>query len=368
MEDLPDNKAPERHTVTAEGASVFTRFSFQVGRLRAYEWLSRNDITPAHMCLWHRALKERHGFTMEMFVFLLTILPCVAPKTLFNPPEGSESSLRFAVIGDWGGLPLPPYHTKQEAHVAAELGRTVANWGADFILSVGDNFYYDGVKNVTDPRFKWLVEVEVKTPMDSHKNSVNGKFPDLYYDLSFKIPDTNASVRLLMLDTIVLCGNSDDFHEDQPMVAANPKMANIQLDWLIKKLETAKDDYVLVVGHYPVWSIAEHGPTHCLLHHVEPLLKKYKVTAYLSGHDHNMQYLQDDSGIGYVLSGAGNFMENSRKHEAAVPMGYLRFFLGEGEPMGSFAYIKITAKKMDITYIQSGGKSLFQTTLHPRQL
>lgn len=324
-------------------------------------------------------------------MFLLTILPCVAPKTLSNPLEGSESSLRFAVIGDWGGLPLPPYHTKQEAHVAAELGRTVANWGADFILSVGDNFYYDGVKNVTDPRFKstfesvFLAESLRKVPwyivagnhdhygnvtaqIEYSKISSRWKFPDLYYDLSFKIPDTNASVRLLMLDTIVLCGNSDDFHEDQPMVAANPKMANIQLDWLIKKLETAKDDYVLVVGHYPVWSIAEHGPTHCLLHHVEPLLKKYKVTAYLSGHDHNMQYLQDDSGIGYVLSGAGNFMENSRKHEAAVPMGYLRFFLGEGEPMGSFAYIKITAKKMDITYIQSGGKSLFQTTLHPRQL
>ncbi|XP_077326456.1 tartrate-resistant acid phosphatase type 5 isoform X2 [Lithobates pipiens] len=330
-------------------------------------------------------------FTMEMFVFLLTILPCVAPKTLSNPPEDSKSSLRFAVIGDWGGLPLPPYHTKQETYVAAELGKTVANWGADFILSVGDNFYYEGVKDVTDPRFKstfesvfaaeslrnipWYIIAgnhdhygNVTAQIEYSKISPRWKYPDLYYDLSFKIPATNASVRLLMLDTVVLCGNSDDFHGDQPMFAENPKLANIQLEWLKKKLETAKEDYLLVVGHYPVWSIAEHGPTHCLLHNVDPLLKKYKVTAYLSGHDHNMQYLQDDDGIGYVLSGAGNFMENSRKHEAEVPMGYLRFFLGEGEPMGSFAYIKITAKEMNITYIQSGGKSLFQTTLHPREL
>lgn len=328
---------------------------------------------------------------MDMLVFLLAILPCVALRTLSNPADDSESSLRFAVIGDWGGLPLPPYHTKQEVFVAHELGKTVAHWGADFIISVGDNFYYEGVKNVTDPRFKDTFEAVFRAPSlqnvpwyviagnhDHYGNvtaqiaysnrSSRWKFPDLYYDRSFKIPATNVSVRILMLDTIVLCGNSDDFHGGQPLHAANPKMANEQLDWLTKNLQTAKEDYLLVVGHYPVWSIAEHGPTHCLLNHVEPLLKKYKATAYLSGHDHNVQYLQDDSGIGYVLSGAGNFFENSRKHEAKVPMGYLRFFLGEGSPMGSFVYIKITAKKMDITYIQAGGKSLFKTTLHPRAL
>ncbi|CAI9591388.1 unnamed protein product, partial [Staurois parvus] len=308
-----------------------------------------------------------------------------------NPPTESNSSLRFAVIGDWGGLPLPPYYTKQETLVAAELGKTVAKWGADFIVSVGDNFYYEGVKDVTSDRFKTSFESvfdaeslrnvpwyviggnhdhygNITAQLAYSKISSRWRFPDLYYDLVFKIPTTNVSVRLVMLDTIVLCGNSDDFHGGQPLGAANPKLANEQLAWLTKKLETAKEEYLLVVGHYPVWSIAEHGPTHCLLHHVEPLLRKYNVTAYLCGHDHNMQYLQDDVGIGYVLSGAGNFLENSRKHKEAVPMGYLRFFQGEEEPLGSFVYMKVTAKELNITYIQSGGKSLFQTTLHPRKL
>ncbi|KAM5172310.1 tartrate-resistant acid phosphatase type 5 isoform 2-T2 [Mantella aurantiaca] len=328
---------------------------------------------------------------MEKFVFLLAVLQIATSKTLFVPLEDSEPALRFPVIGDWGGVPLPPYYTNQEVSVASELGKTVANWGADFILSVGDNFYYEGVIDVNDFRFRttfesvydaeslrdvpWYVVAgnhdhngNVTAQIAYSKVSSRWKFPSLYYDLSFMIPKTNVSVRLLMLDTVVLCGNSDDFHGEQPLGAANPKMANEQLTWLTEKMKTSKEDYLLVAGHYPVWSIAEHGPTRCLLDHVEPLLKEYKATAYLSGHDHNLQYLQDVNGIGYVLSGAGNFMENSRKHERAVPSGYSKYFLGEGYTMGGFAYIKVTAKEMNVTYILSGGTSLFQTTLYPRKL
>lgn len=114
-------------------------------------------------------------------------------------------------------------------------------------------------------------------------------FPSPYYRLRFKVPRSNVSVAIFMLDTVTLCGNSDDFLSQQPERPRDPALARTQLAWLKKQLAAAKEDYVLVAGHYPVWSIAEHGPTRCLVKHLMPLLATYKVTAYLCGHDHNLQ-------------------------------------------------------------------------------
>jgi tartrate-resistant acid phosphatase type 5 len=49
--------------------------------------------------------------------------------------------------------------------------------------------------------------------------------------------------------------------------------------------------YFNFLGHFPVYSVAEHGSTECLIQKVKPLLHKYKVSAYLSGHDHDLQHI-----------------------------------------------------------------------------
>lgn len=65
--------------------------------------------------------------------------------------------------------------------------------------------------------------------------------------------------------------------------------AEAQWDWLEATLRSSTAHYLVVGGHYPVWSIAEHGPTKCLVERLRPLLQKYNVTAYINGHDHNLQ-------------------------------------------------------------------------------
>lgn len=62
-----------------------------------------------------------------------------------------------------------------------------------------------------------------------------------------------------------------------------------QWKWIEDTLQSSTAHYLIVGGHFPVWSVAEHGPTDCLVNRLRPLLQKYKVTAYISGHDHNLQ-------------------------------------------------------------------------------
>uniref|UniRef100_A0A8Q3WKT0 Tartrate-resistant acid phosphatase type 5 n=1 Tax=Homo sapiens TaxID=9606 RepID=A0A8Q3WKT0_HUMAN len=289
---------------------------------------------------------------MDMWTALLILQALLLPSLA----DGATPALRFVAVGDWGGVPNAPFHTAREMANAKEIARTVQILGADFILSLGDNFYFTGVQDINDKRFQIAYS----------KISKRWNFPSPFYRLHFKIPQTNVSVAIFMLDTVTLCGNSDDFLSQQPERPRDVKLARTQLSWLKKQLAAAREDYVLVAGHYPVWSIAEHGPTHCLVKQLRPLLATYGVTAYLCGHDHNLQYLQDENGVGYVLSGAGNFMDPSKRHQRKVPNGYLRFHYGTEDSLGGFAYVEISSKEMTVTYIEASGKSLFKTRL-PRR-
>ncbi|XP_021238651.1 tartrate-resistant acid phosphatase type 5 [Numida meleagris] len=315
---------------------------------------------------------------------LLAVTAVVAAKA------GPGRAVQFLAVGDWGGVPEPPFATPREVATAAAMGRVAAEHGADFVLALGDNFYYDGVRDEWDPRFQETFERVFAVPglralpwfvlagnHDHHGNvsaqlaysrhSDRWHFPHYYYSLRLHVPGTNATARLLVLDTVLLCGATDDFGVGAPPRGpVDAAAAEAQLSWLQGRLAAARHDrYVLVAGHYPVWSVAEHGPTACLVRLLRPLLRRHRVTAYLCGHDHNLQFLQED-GVGYVVSGAGNFMEASQSHKAAVPPGTLRFFFGAPESPGGFAHLRLDATAATITFLEATGRVLYRVALPPR--
>ncbi|KAK9539683.1 hypothetical protein VZT92_002185 [Zoarces viviparus] len=302
--------------------------------------------------------------------------------------SSNRTSIKFLAVGDWGGLPYPPYITAVQKYTAREMSKVAEQLGADFVLALGDNFYYKGVDSVDSPRFQetfesvytakslkvpWYVLAgnhdhvgSVKAQIDYSHKSDRWTFPSYYYELNFRIPNTGKTLTIIMLDTILLCGNSDDFVDEKPTGPLRAVDANRQLTWLQQRLARSKADFLLVAGHYPVWSVSEHGPTECLLQRLQPLLIKHKATAYLCGHDHNLQYIEE-SGVGYVVSGAGNFLDPDVRHWNHVPKGAVKFFTGQASTLGGFVHAEVTKDKMYLTFLQAKGTSLYRTVLSQRR-
>ena len=62
-------------------------------------------------------------------------------------------------------------------------------------------------------------------------------------------------------------------------------------EWLRRTLDGAAHDWVIVAGHYPIWSVAEHGPTPALVEELRPYLFRHGAALYVNGHDHNAQHV-----------------------------------------------------------------------------
>lgn len=57
-------------------------------------------------------------------------------------------------MGDWGGVPFKPWASAFETKTATSMAATADRYNVKAVYAVGDNFYFDGIKNEYDKRFK----------------------------------------------------------------------------------------------------------------------------------------------------------------------------------------------------------------------
>ena len=136
-------------------------------------------------------------------------------------------------------------------------------------------------------------------------------FPDYFYTFSLWESDqTTKLIDFVMIDTVLLCGggNMSDWDHRPLEGPENSLVAETYWQWIEEQLRQStyvvdggydvlhrlsftlfSAPYLIVGGHFPIYSISEHGPTECLVKRLRPLLHQYKATTYLCGHDHNLQ-------------------------------------------------------------------------------
>jgi tartrate-resistant acid phosphatase type 5 len=303
-------------------------------------------------------------------------------------PEEITNSMRFLVMGDWGGTGKSPYTTSSEVNTAKSMDEAAKSLGAKFSLALGDNFYTTGVKSVTDPRFEETFEQcftgsslqasagfnfhvvagnhdhigNAQAQVEYSSKSERWNFPSLWYDFKETAPD-GATIHFVMIDTVVLSGNSQWNDEDiDPTPGmdlpgpANVTLAQSQMDFIKSTLAASTADFVVVGGHYPIFSPAEHGPTRNLQPSEFPYLRDYKVSAYLCGHEHSESYIDVGDGIQYHIIGSAHLGDSSMSHAKTLQPGQLKFHNADG---GGFASVEVSKAGMQITHHNGAGKVLY---------
>lgn len=130
--------------------------------------------------------------------------------------------------------------------------------------------------------------------------------PAKYY--TFVKEEDGVTVRIVMVDTTPMI---DKYREETDKYAdASKSDWKEQTAWLDQVLSEADEDWVLVVGHHPIYAYTDKSESERtdLQQRLDPVIRKYgNVDMYLCGHIHTFQHIRKDGcDIDYVVNTSGS--------------------------------------------------------------
>ena len=140
---------------------------------------------------------------------------------------------------------------------------------------------------------------------------------------------------------------------------------NSHLTWIIDELAVYSEtsQWLFVAGHYPIISIGEHGDDQVLVNDLLHFLTKYKVHAYIAGHDHIHSHVYKD-GLHHIISGnsagRGPWGDNAVAYiNTSLATGYVEnYFTDCGFIIGS-----ATASRVNFTFMNNLGNVKYVVSL-----
>ncbi|MCL7987231.1 metallophosphoesterase [Sphingobacterium sp. lm-10] len=284
-----------------------------------------------------------------------------------------EDSFNFVVVGDFGRV--GDYYQRD---VAREMGHATVVLDADFILSVGDNFYPDGVESTRD--YHWISSFEeiykdpslyrswyvalgnhdyrgsVQAQIDYSKVSRRWNMPDRYYSKTFELKH-GKKLQMIVIDTNPFIKS---YHKNpEKYLEITEQDTAAQRQWLEKELANTDPSiaWKVVVGHHPMYSGGGRKvstDTKDFEAQFADLFDRYQVDAYICGHEHDLQIIKPEGRYTtQYLSGAGSEVRQSGEREgtlfAATEPGFMTFSVVDDQ-------LTVHVVKADST----GGEVLYQ--------
>lgn len=211
-------------------------------------------------------------------------------------PEGAETGLAFAVIGDSGD------GGEGQRTVAGLVGRM----NPDLVLHTGDVVYQEGAAKDYRSRFfapyqELIAEVPIFPSLGNHDVETDHGAP--YLD-NFYLPHDNpanteryysfdwGNAHFVALDSELYYGDAASDPEEQKA-------------WLEKDLAATDKPWKFVYFHRPPYSSSQHGSDESIRSDLEPVFARHGVDVVFNGHDHDYERTVPIRGVTYVVTGGG---------------------------------------------------------------
>jgi len=279
-------------------------------------------------------------------------------------PTPRPEALNFIAFGDWGRQ-----GEQDQQEVAAQMARVASSVNARFIVSVGDNFYENGVSSTTDGHWRrsfedvyhqgslqvpWYVALgnhdyhgDCDAQVAYSHVSRRWNMPARYFKFLKKAG--TATVEFFVLDTTPMIRKHHGDNKATPN--AFKEDASKQMAWFKDSLAASKADWKIVIGHHPIYSGGEHGDTPELIDTLLPLLQEHGVQVYFNGHDHDLQHLKAGD-VNLICSGAGSKVRPTKSTE------HTKFAMG----CSGFTAVSMQGDRMELRMIDRSGTQIYATT------
>lgn len=259
------------------------------------------------------------------------------------------------------------YQQKPIAETMGEMGNAI---GPEAVLALGDVHHFEGVQSTSDPL--WMTNYELiyshpelmipwhpilgnheyrgntQAVIDYSQVSCRWMMEGRYYSKTFE--DNGVSVRVIFIDTTPLI---DRYHHNDTYPDVDRQDVETQLKWIDATLREAAEDWIIVVGHHPMYADTKKDliEQQDMQRNLLPILDKYKkkVAMYVCGHIHNFQHIRrGNDGIDYVVNSSASLARKVNPTEGTVFCS----------PEEGFSVLAATAKQLSLYMVDRTGTVL----------